>query len=41
MVHPILPPLEINLIRAMFNKYSKNLSSDLRDMNTNLDIYII
>jgi 5'-3' exoribonuclease 2 len=37
MVHPILPPLEISLIRAMFNKYSKNLSSDLRTMNTNLN----
>lgn len=37
MVHPILPPLEINLIRAMFNKYSKNLSSDLRDMNTQFE----
>jgi 5'-3' exonuclease len=33
MVQPILPPLEINLIRAIFKKYSKHLTSEMREMN--------
>lgn len=40
MVSPILPPLEIKLIRGMFNKYSQHLSSDLREMNLNKTSYI-
>jgi len=34
MVEPILPDMEINLIRQMFQKYSLKLTSDLRIMNT-------
>jgi 5'-3' exoribonuclease 2 len=35
MVSPILPNMEIELIKHIFNKYKKKLSSDLRDMNLN------
>ena len=41
MVQPILPEMEINMIRQMFIKYMKNLTSDLREMNTNNKIPII
>lgn len=34
MCTPILPKLEINLIRKIFEKYSKLLSSDLRTLNS-------
>lgn len=33
MCHPILPNLEINLIRKIFEKYSKLLSTDAKDLN--------
>ena len=33
MCTPILPNLEINLIKKIFEKYSKLLSSDLRELN--------
>ena len=36
MVQPILPDMEINLIRAIFKKYSKNLTSEQRQLNTNI-----
>jgi len=35
MVLPILPDMEIQLIRQMFLKYSKNLTSELKIMNRN------
>jgi len=39
MCTPILPKLEINLIRKIFEKYSKLLPSDLRLLNQTGDIY--
>jgi 5'-3' exonuclease len=33
MCNPILPNLEINLIKKMFEKYSKLLPSDMRELN--------
>ena len=36
MVQPILPPLEINLIRAIFQKYSKHLTSEMIELNLNI-----
>jgi len=38
MVQPILPEMEINLIKQMFMKYMKNLTNEMREMNKNYDL---
>ena len=41
MVQPILPNLDINLVRHMYAKYSGKLYSSMKEMNTNMKDPII
>ena len=40
MCTPILPDLEIDLIKALYKKYAASLSSDVKEMNQTTDISI-
>ena len=40
MCTPILPDLEINLIKALYKKYAVSLSSDVKEINRTTDISI-
>jgi len=41
MAHPILPNMEINLIKKIFEKYSHKLTLNLREMNSVKDVMIV